>query len=267
MRLPAPTLTPDSARYLTVHTPPRPFHLRILIPWACGQSALRWYLATWLGALGLAVGTALLAPGWHGVAAAILVLTLPSVRFALTHVVLVDMAALGLACMSAALAVNGYLIPALILALLAGAAKETAPLFAAVFAWNPLLLVGLIVPIIVALVRRSGQDILHEPEHEWILAHPIKASRKYHHRYLIDAMPVLVTPWGAAVLALGMPSVQLALALALGYGQLLVATDTVRLYQWAAPVVCLSATAAVDPRWWPVLIVVTLFNPMRGDGV
>ena len=263
----APTLTPDSARYLTVHAPPSPFHLRPLLPWLCGQSAIRWYLATWLGVALLAVGTATLAPGWQGITAAALVLALPSVRFALTHVVLVDMAALGLATASAALMVNGWIVPAVILALLAGAAKESAPVFAALFAWHPLLLVGLIVPAIVKLVRKPGSDILREPEHAWILAHPFKAGRKYHDRMVIDAMPVLVTPWGACVLALGAPSVQLFATLAAAYAQLLVATDTVRLYQWSAPVVAIAATSAVDPRWWPLMVVVTLFNPLRGDGV
>ena len=263
----APTLTPDSARYLTVHAPPSPFHLRPLLPWLCGQSAIRWYLATWLGVALLAVGTATLAPGWQGITAAALVLALPSVRFALTHVVLVDMAALGLATTSAALIVHGWIIPAIIVAALAGATKESAPIFAALFAWHPLLLVGLIVPAIVKLVRKPGSDILREPEHAWILAHPFKAGRKYHDRMVIDAMPVLVTPWGGAIVALGAPSVQLFATLAVAYAQLFAATDTVRLYQWSAPVVAIAATSAVDPRWWPLLIIVTLFNPLRGDGV
>ncbi len=262
-----PTLTPDSARYLTVHAPPRPFHLRPLIPWLCRQSAIRWYLATWLGVALLAVGTAMLAPGWQGIAAAALVLSLPSIRFALTHVVLVDMAALGLATTAAGLAVHGWIIPAIIVAILAGAAKESAPVFAALFAWNPLLMLGLIVPAVVMLVRRPGKDVLGEAEHAWILAHPFKAGQKYHERMVIDAMPVLVTPWGACLLALGEPSLQLFAVLVVAYAQLFAATDTVRLYQWAAPVVAISATSAVDPRWWPLMIVATLFNPMRGDGV
>ena len=177
-----PTLTPDSARYLTSRTPPSPFHLRPLLPWLCGQSATRWYLATWIGTALLALGTYLLKPGWQGIAAAALVLALPSVRFNLTHVVLVDMAALGLATASASLMVHGWIIPAIIL-------------------------------------------------------------------------------------ALGAPSIQLAATLTAGYAQLLVATDTVRLYQWSAPVVAIAATSAVDPRWWPLMVIVTLFNPLRGDGV
>ena len=262
-----PTLTPDSARYLTSRTPPSPFHLRPLLPCLCRQSAARWYAATWVGAALIALGTALMAPGWPGIAAAALVLALPSVRFSLSHVVLVDMAALGLATTSAGFAVHGWIIPALILVLLAGAAKETAPIFAALFAWNPLLLAGLAVPAIVKLVRTPGTDVLNEPEHAWILAHPIQAGRKYHHRMLIDAMPILITPWGACILALGAPSIQLAATLTAGYAQLLVATDTVRLYQWAAPVVAIAAVSAVDPRWWPLMVIVTLFNPLRGDGV
>ena len=76
---------------------------------------------------------------------------------------------------------------------------------------------------------------------------------------------LMATP--ALVVALAAPSWQLAAVLALAYGQLLIATDTVRLYQWAAPTVAIAATSAVEPQWWPVLIALTVFNPLRGDGV
>ena len=261
------TLTPDSIRYLNPN-PPSPFHLRPLLPALCGTVAWRWHTATYVG-IGLTlVATWALVGGWRGVAAALILAALPSVRFNATHPVLVDAAALGLATTSAALWVHGYPLPALTIAALAAATKETAPIFAALFAWTPVLLLALLIPAAIASLRTPGsRDPLGDEHHAWVLAHPIQASRKYHHRFLADANPTLFTPWGGAITAIAAPSLQLAATLAAGYTQLAFATDTVRLYQWAAPVVCIAATTAVDPRWWPLLILTTLFNPMRGDGV
>lgn len=260
------TLCPDSIRYLNPN-PPAPFHLRPLLPWLCGTTAWRWKAATYLGIALTIVGTWAIVEGWQGVAAALILAALPSVRFNAQHPVLVDAAALGLAATSAALWVHGHTIPALAVALIAAATKETSPIFAACFAWTPWLLAALIVPAILASLRTPGPDPLNDKHHAWILAHPIQASRKYHHRYLIDANPNLLTPWGGAIAALGAPSVQLLATLAAGYAQLAVATDTVRLYQWSAPIVCIAATTAVPMVWWPLLVAVTAFNPLRGDGV
>ena len=60
---------------------------------------------------------------------------------------------------------------------------------------------------------------------------------------------------------------QLAAALALGYSQLLVATDSVRLYQWAAPVLAL-ACVHVLPTWaLPFVALGVVFNSWKGSGV
>ena len=56
-------------------------------------------------------------------------------------------------------------------------------------------------------------------------------------------------------------------AVGLGYSQLLVATDAVRLYQWAAPVLALAAVAAV-PAWaLPIVALTVIFNPWKGPGI
>lgn len=259
-------ITPDGARYLT-ERPPSPFHLRILLPWLCRDDLIRWRIAAWAGVAATLTGTVILAPDWRqGLAAALIVAGLPMVRFNLANPVLVDSAALGLATLSAAAWVSGWHAPAVLLALAAGAAKEPAPLFAAVFAWSPILLIGMAIPLLVKVWRKPGDDVLDE-HHAWILAHPIAASRKYHAGFLTNVDPRLVVPWGACVVALAAPSWQLAAALTLAYAQVAVATDTVRLYQWAAPVVAIAATTAVPPQWWPVLAVAVWFNPLRGNGV
>jgi len=56
------------------------------------------------------------------------------------------------------------------------------------------------------------------------------------------------------------PTPQLVVALAVGYGALLVATDTVRVYQpAAAPVVMLAAAQVIPERWLPLAVVATFF--------
>lgn len=259
-------ITPDGVRYLDRVNLPSPFHLRWLIPWLCRDESTRWTAAAWFGFAGLVFGTWALAGGWAGIAAAALVAVLPSVRFGLTHRVLVDLPALGLATLSAAAMVHGWTAAALVLVVLAGLSKESAPIFAALFAWHPVLLLGMVAPMMVDALRVRGEDRLGE-HHAWILAHPVQASRQYHPGWWSSFDPRLVFPWGACVVALAAPSWQLAAVLIVAYAQVLVATDTVRLYQWAAPVVALAAVSAVPWQWWPVLIVVTAFNPMRGDGI
>jgi hypothetical protein len=61
------------------------------------------------------------------------------------------------------------------------------------------------------------------------------------------------------------PSWQLGAVLVVAYGQCLVATDTVRLYQWAAPVMILQL--ALPVAWLPVLLVLHVVNPFRTEGV
>ena len=260
-------VTPDGLRYLHPH-PPAPFHRRALLPWLCGTDPKRWIAQAWIGYALIAVGTFALVGGWQGVAAAALVLVLPGIMLGLVHPVLIDTTALGLAVCSAALWVQGFEVLAVVLVLIAGAVKESAPVFAAVFAWTPVLLVGVAVALIIGWIRKPGEPMAEMGKHhQWILEHPFKASRKYHDGVLKSLSPILVYPWGALVVALAAPSWQLGAALALGYAQLLIATDTVRLYQQAAPAVAIAATTAVEPVWWPVLLVLTAFNPARGDGV
>ena len=63
------------------------------------------------------------------------------------------------------------------------------------------------------------------------------------------------------------PTLWLGIALAVGYAQLMVATDTVRLYQQAAPVVCVIAALAIPIEWALPAVLAHWFNPWLGDGV
>ena len=186
---------------------------------------------------------------------------LPGIAFSLRHPVLADAPAMALALGSAVLwPVNP--VASVVLAIVAGCVKESAPVWAAAYAFNPWALLGLI-PVVVRWGMRCGEDPAGYGD---ALAHPIRSARSAHRGGWVDPMR-MVAPWGGLLVCLLAIDVRLAVALALGYGQLLAATDEVRLYQWAAPVVALAAFSVVPAPWWPLLALSVVFNPWKGDGL
>lgn len=254
-------LTPDGARYwtMTERRVARPFHLRWLQPFLCRQDERRWKALTWGSVAAIGVLTAIYTKSpWMACVA-----FLPGLTFSVRHPVLVDAFGMALA-LGAALMLPICWPVAIVLALLAGCTRETAPIFAAVYAWNPLLLVGL-VPVGVRRLMRSGPDVL-DPKNAWILKHPIQASMEFHAGRWTDAQ-LMVLPWGGLLAGITAFTTQTLVAVGLGYSQLLVATDAVRLYQWAAPVLALAAVAAV-PAWaLPIVALTVIFNPWKGPGI
>ena len=252
------SLTPDGARYLAMRYErvARPFHLRWLVPLLCGTDRLRWEVAS-RGAVVVLAGLAWWYTGspWMAVCA-----LLPGVWFNWSHPVLVDAPAMTVALLAAC--VWPVCWPAaVILAVVAGCIRETAPVWAAIYAWHPLLLAGL-VPVAVRWLMRAGTDPVGYDD---ALAHPVRYSRRAHAGRWLDPF-LMVTPWGPLVLGLAAPTPQLGLALAAGYGQLAVATDSVRLYQWAWPVLA-AACVTVAPEWLPLVALGVAFNPWKGDGL
>jgi hypothetical protein len=80
----------------------------------------------------------------------------------------------------------------------------------------------------------------------------------------------MIAPWGVTVIGVFTPDrgvlVMLVTTLCLAYGQLMLATDTVRLYQWAAPAMILATMTVATPVWAVVALIVHLSNPWAGDG-
>ncbi len=262
-------VSPDGYRYLAMAkglSLPKPFCYRWIIPKLCQQSEARWKASTYFGIALTFIGTVFLAPNiLFGLAAATLLISLPFITFNLRFPVLVDSPALGLSVCSAALIHNGFVWPAVALAILSGCVKETSPIFAALFAWNPLLLIGLISPLIRKAFCKAGSDVLDQANAD-ILSHPFRAGREWHLKQLVERDKILFAPWGAALICLAIPSWQLAAVLIIAYAQLIVATDTVRLYQWAAPIVCISAVTVLPIQYSLLIILATWFNPFRGPG-
>lgn len=176
------SLTPDGARYLAASRQrvARPFHYRWLLPKLCGERLTNWRAVQVASLAGLVVaawwygGT-----GWRGLFVASCAVGCAGVwKFNRKHPVLVDLPAMCIGLFAAAAAQHGLWWLAIPLVIVAGCVKETTPVFAALWAWSPVLCIGLVPPAFRAL-QRAGDDVL-DAENAWILRHPIQASRKYH---------------------------------------------------------------------------------------
>jgi len=132
--------------------------------------------------------------------------------------------------------------------------RETAPVWAAVWLWSPWPLIVLVVPVIRHVTTRTGPDPLG-PKFDEIAAHPVRSALAAHRGRWRDGW-VMVAPWGVCLAGLYRPSLWVVVAVVVAYGQLLVATDTVRLVQHAAGPVLAVAAARTVPVEWLVLAVV-----------
>jgi len=269
-------LPPDSRRYLAMHKRRvcRPFHLRWLLPLTLRGNVKAWTWATRTAVVAIGLLTAVYTGSpWMAAVA-----FLPAMTWNWHNPVMVDMVGMAWALATALVALEGWWWLAIPMALVGGTIRETVPIWSAIYAWHPVLLVGLI-PVAVRWVMRHGADTWTD-HNAFYVAHPIKAGQDFHKGRWRDPF-LMVTPWagliaGVALLTPGAfnaggvfdagGGVQLAVALAAGYLPLLIATDSVRIYQWATPVLAL-ATVAVLPAWaLPLVAVSIVFNPWRGPG-
>jgi hypothetical protein len=268
------SLSPDGRFYVAAGTGaavPRPYCFRWLPSLLCGAESWRWQalsavsliawgplLAWYLDALGLAP--------WQQLAGVALLCGLPGMfRFNVHLPALVDAPAFALALAASGAWLHGHTWAAVGMTVAAGACKETAPVFAAAFAWHPALLVGL---------AGAAWWAKRGPAPQWAqawLQAPLQAARKAQAGAWLSWQAMLL-PWG--VLALLAPFaaaaspwellLPAAAALTLGYAQMLTAQDRARLFCWAAPAVIALALPALPIGWAALACTVHVFNPYRG---
>ncbi|SEG86531.1 hypothetical protein SAMN04489712_119104 [Thermomonospora echinospora] len=271
---PVQAVSPDGRRYLTAGSGrpvSLPFMLRWLLPRLCGDSLRRWRWCTTAHLVALPpLVTVWMAP-WVAddrlrVIGGLLLCGMPGIwRIQLRWPVLVDGTAMAWALGSAICFQHGLWVPGIAAVLVSGCVKETAPVFAACFAWHWVALVGLAAPLVRRLTGTIGEDLFGQPD---LLKDPWRAGSLYHAGKWFDPLAML-TPWGAGLLAALSVDTRIApmliVTVALAYAQLLIATDTARLYQWAAPPVVLGAVQVMPSRWAIAILIVHLCNPWAGS--
>lgn len=266
-------LGPDAHRYLIAaqgRPVARPFHLRWLLPAVCGTDLRRW-AAAWVASWPVLGGGMLWLAwdlGWQrAVFAAAVTVTLPGVIGPkVTRPVGVDLPAMALGVMAAAAAVHGWWWLAITLVVWAGMVKETAPIFAALWAWHPLLLIGLAAPALVSLVRRPGMDELTgSPELREIHDHPIRTAWTYRRdRGWLLAPALWLHPFGVTLAGFVAMSAQAAVTVAVAATQCAVATDTTRLLATGAgPVLAIGAATWLPTEVLPLAVVLHVFWPVQ----
>lgn len=201
---------------------------------------------------------------------AVAFLTLPSLtRFNITLPVLVDQTAMMFAVAAALAVMHEYYLVTIILALCAGACHERAPLFAAIWAIGFVDWPFCLLPLVgLATVGWFLGRKVDEKDPIW-LQKPVREALKIHRGKFGHWMHSLL-PWGGLIILLPLglagsiisahQAIALGLALLIGYGQLLVAQDSARLFCWAfLPMLPLIPMSALP------FLTICLFNPYRGS--
>ena len=157
-------------------------------------------------------------------------------------------------------ALQGWIIPTIILSIIASGFGERAPVFACIFSMSPLPAVG----IVGQLLARKLITPTPPPDDAgidfWWLTTPVtKVGHQSNHKSIFDYDKMLIS-WGPCVVLAplgvylhGMANitilVSLLIALCVAYAQLLIATDKSRLYQWAfVPVIFFSVLVVISSR-------------------
>jgi hypothetical protein len=259
---------PDAARYLLAGQGARvarPFNLRWLLPAVCRDVERRWqvvWVASWpVAALACAWWVSAGAAGWQvPLAAAALLCGLPGVWGpSVVRPVGVDLPALAVGLVAAGLWVHGWPVPAVIVTALAASIKESSPVWVALWCWSPWPLLALVAPVVAGVVRRPERDeVTALPPLLEVHDHPVRSAWAHHVGQWRDGW-VMVAPWGVTLAALVAVDRQTVATLAVAHGQLLVATDTVRLLAVTAGPVMAAAAAERIPGAWLLLAVAVHF--------
>jgi len=148
---------------------------------------------------------------------------------------------------------------ALPVCIIGGMAHERSAVFAAIFSWNPAFLIGIIPPMLTALFGKKGAA---QPwELGWV-DKPLSGAIPFHRAHPLWSY---VAPWGAVLLGIE-PTLQMAALVIVSYGQLLVARDQERLYQWMAPALIVPAAILIslaNPLGISLIVLFHIFSPTQ----
>lgn len=265
-------VTPDGVRYLKMakgERQPMPFHLRWLLPKLLRESGRAWIVVT-LSSIVLCsalVSVLALQRGAsveQSIFAGLLWILLPSTLFLMKAPVLVDAAGMACALGGAAL-FQAHPILAAVAVGIGACAWERTPIFAALFAWCPWLLAWLAIPVLRGILVKPG-DVDRKDKLADTMNHPFRTGLSWHQGKWRDPF-VMVLPWGVCLASLASFDLRWMVPVAVAYTQLLFATDSVRLYQQAAPAVCIAAAFVIPEHWMLAAIVAHAMNPWKTNGI
>ena len=252
-------LSPDGQRYfLMAEGRPQamPYHLRWFLPKVLGKDFERWRL--WTQVALATICWALVLYAWQrgvplpqAILAGVLLAGLPSVwMYWLKLPVLTDMASMAIALLAAVVPTPWGVL----LALLGGCIREGTPVYAALYAWNPWLLLGLAAPAVRFLFWKHGIEA--DPRVKALLDNPVKTSWARNGGRWKD-LRISLLPWAGLLAAVFHPSCQLLVSYAVCCAPIFRSHDFVRHYIMAAPVLILAVVQL--PLWFLIPITAAHF--------
>ncbi len=242
----------DGDRYTSSERQPKPFNRRFH----------HWpprllMVVTWASLIAIAS----MLGGWK---ASLLFVTLPGVWFCAVHPTTVDGPAMLLAWLSALAFQRGWIPLACATSALSGLMHERGPVFAALYAWSPLPLLGLAVPLLMGLRRPALLGATAGLAERRLLGHSLPAALLAHRPFndLANPAGLLWSLRGLPLIAAYLGASPVAwVSLGVAYASRLLGTDTARFLMWAAPPLCAGANDA--PLWMVALHVATFQRVMQ----
>ena len=241
---------PDSIRYTSDKQQHYPFNLRLIkipFPTVLFLPLITYYYL--IPFTSQALWGALLVTGLSGV----YVQNIKGYR-------LIDGTALCFGLLSAIFFNHDLLIPAFIFLILASATKETMAVFVALYSFSFLPLVGLVIPLIIYIASPPSKIDIMGSKAQRLLDNPFNAFKEFHRKNLMS--PIYFLSWGICITAVfytGQYWQWILAGVVIGYLQLLVATDRVRLFQYSFPLVLIATLNVIEMNIFFLLI--HLFNP------
>lgn len=241
-------MVPDSYQYAAMARGEKvvsPFWGRWLAPFLLRERGWLWEAMTLVCAVAM---HAILAHA-YGVRAALLLAPSHLISWNIKAPIQIDFPALTL--VTVALVVQ-HPVALVIVGLYAGAFKQNAPIMAAIAAWSPWPLVGLVSSLFGLRWRRKiNPEIDKNP---WLLD-PIGTT--FASKRLVWMNPtIMLFPWGLTLaLAISCGDVRLLAAVVVGYLPIFMASDNARLYLWALPVaIGYAVRAPIPDAWWGAIL-------------
>lgn len=235
----------DGARYTSGEPQPSPFNRRFH---AWPPRVLM--LVSWLSII--ATATLLGSPG-----RAVLLLTVPGIWMCTVMPTTVDGPSM-LAALAAATLAPSHPVLAVVLSTVAGIIHERGPVFAALYAWNPWLLIGLVG--VQWWAKRAAPNHQSPELADRLVGHKSMLATMLAHRPHVDLLNEGGLVWALRGIPLwaayaGAP-LSAWVALGVAFASRLVGTDTARCLMWAAPALLMH----MDPPWWAVALHVVTFR-------